>query len=57
MVSLEVPRCRAQAGLSLPLGSAEEAGSGEAGLGMFLPGKRPPEMHVRARAREERRSE
>lgn len=44
------------AGFSLPLGSAEMADTGEAGLGMFLPGKRPSELHVRAKAREERRS-
>lgn len=52
VVSLEMPN----AGFSLPLGSAEMAGTGEAGLGMFLPGKRPSELHVRAKAREEHRS-
>jgi len=39
------------AGFSLPLGSAEVAGTGEAGLGLFLPGKSPSELHVRAKVR------
>lgn len=39
------------AGFHLSLGSAEMAG-----LGGFPPGKKPPELHVRAKGREQRGS-